>query len=341
MSLNRRLHWLIGIVLAATLSDGSRAYGAAALHSEVAPSDPPVGQVSACLSPEEFSRRALARRLGRLSADNETVGSIVARLETDYAVPLSFIENEMDVKISLAMSRPTVQEALVKIVDLAPVYRFATIAGHLVLFSRSAKWDERLEGIHIGPEPRDRVARQLAEAIKHRLPAFEDFGANLIGNHNTYVFNDPASVTGSGSVVELLVQLLGTRPPAVFSVNKLEAWPAAQLFLGGVTSWQSLKLIAPAGVMHPGETMQLKAVGALEDGTRYDVTAGVCGSIYLINDEHLIGVSADGLAKARGTGEASIEVRNADESAITEVKVVPPAAGATGGSAAVPPRDRP
>jgi hypothetical protein len=310
------------------------------MHIQVTPVASWQGPVSACLSPEEFSRRALARRLRELSANNEAVGSVVARLETDYDVPLSFIENKEDVKVTFAMSGPTVQEALAKIVELAPAYRYATIAGHLLLFSRSAKWDERLEGIHLGPAPRDRVASQLAEEIRHKLPAFADFGANLIGNHNTYVFNDPVSVTGSGSVVELLVQLLGTRPPAVFSVNKLEAWPAAQLFLGGVHYWQALKLIPSVSVMHPGEAMQLKAIGALEDGTRDDVTAG-CGSIYLVNDEHIIAVSADGLVTARAMGEAYLEVRNADESAVADIKVVPPTAGAVGGSAAVPAKEHP
>ena len=172
------------------------------------------------------------------------------------------------------------------------------------------------------------------------MAAFSDFGANLIGNHNTYVFEDPASVFGSGSVVELLVQLLGSRPPAIFSVNELEAWPAAQLFLGGVTSWQSLKLIAPASVMHPGETMQLKNIGTLEDGTRQNVTAGACGSIYWASDEHIVTISADGLVTAKAAGDASLLTRNADEVASLEVKVVPPAAG-TAGSAALPPSQRP
>jgi hypothetical protein len=96
--------WFLSVAMAAALSGSSTV-------SKAEPSgDNPAqrqGSISGCLSPEELSNRTLKRHLGELSANNEAVASLVATLQTDYEVPLSFIEDDEDVKISFAMSGPT------------------------------------------------------------------------------------------------------------------------------------------------------------------------------------------------------------------------------------------
>ena len=327
MSLRRWHRWLWGAALTVSLSVLDSAADADPPSDRSAPRD---GPASPCVWTNESAQRALAQRLGELSVHDETVGRVAARLVNNHDVPLSFIESDEDVKISFVMSQATVQGVLEKIVDLAPVYRYGTIAGHLVLYPRNTKWDARLEGVHIGPGPRDRVAFKLTDELERRLPAFGKFGTWFEGNHNSYVFLDSVSVVGSGSVVELLVQLLGTRPSALFSVDKppLFAWP--MLSLGGVRYWQALKLTSPVQVLHRGEKVQLKLVGMLPDGTHREVTAGACGTVYLVSDEHVVTVSTDGLVTASGIGETWVVARNADQVNTLGIQVVNSAPGTTG-----------
>jgi hypothetical protein len=333
MSLSRWHCWLSGAALTVSLLGRASAFEAEPPSDRSAPRD---GVFSPCAWTDESARRALARGLGELSVHDETVGSVAARLENDYDVPLSFIESDGDPKISFTISQATVQGILEKIVELAPLYRYATIAGHLVLYPRSTKWEARLEDLHVGPGPRDRVASQLAAELERRLPVFAKFGTFLFGNHNSYVFLDTVSVVGSGSIVELLVQLLGTRPSAIFSINKPPLFASPMLSLGGVRYWQALKLTSPTEALHPGEKVQLKLIGILPDGTRKDVTAEACGTVYLVSDEQVVTVSADGLVTARGTGKTWVVARNADQVNTLGIQVAKAGSGVTGRSAPAP-----
>jgi len=338
MSPHRWHCWLLGAALAASIS------GRGSVSQEAPPSErsaPLDGQAAPCAWTDDGAQRALARGLAELSVHDETILSVAERLYNDHGVPLSFIESDDDPKISFAMSRPTVQGVLEKLVELAPVYRYATIAGHLVLYPRSAKWDARLEGLRIGPGPRDRVASKLTNEIERRLPAFGRLGTWFEGNHNSYVFLDQVSVVGSGSVVELLVQLLGARPSAIFSIQKPPQFTSPMLSLGGVPYWQALKLTSAAQVLHPGEKVQLKVMGILLDGRHRDVTAGACGTVYLVSLEHVVTVSADGLVTASGTGETWVVARNAEQVDTLGIQVAKPGSTVTGGSVAPPPGARP
>lgn len=331
MSKRRWHRWLLGAALIVSLSGRTGALQGGPASYPSAPVEAP------CASTKESVQRVLARRLGELSVHDETVASVAARLQKD-AVPLSFIARDEDLKISFAMSRPTVQEVLETIVKLAPAYRYATIADHLVLYPRGTTWETRLEGVHLGPGPRDRVAVKLTDEVERRLPGLAHFGTFLSGNHSSYVFQDTVSVAGSGSVVELLVQLLGVRPSAIFVVAKVMLgipWPL--LFLDGVATWQTIKLTSPTTLLHPGEMAQLKVIGTLLDATRQDVTAGACGTEYWVSDERVVTVSADGLVTARNPGAAWVQARNADEQNILSIQVAKSGSSVTKESAAAPP----
>ena len=112
MNLLRGHSWPLGIAMASVLSLSLSAFAATPASDRP---DLRQGQVTDCLSPEEFLRRSLARHLGALSMNNQTVKSVVARLETDYSVPVSFIDSDDSANITLAMSRPAVQEVLANV----------------------------------------------------------------------------------------------------------------------------------------------------------------------------------------------------------------------------------
>jgi hypothetical protein len=290
---------------------------------------------SPCAWMEQTPQRALAQVLGDLSVHEETVASVAQRLKYTHHVPLSFIASDEDPKITFALPRPTVRAALDKVLALAPIYRLATIHGHLVLYPRDSKWETRLEDLHIGTDSRRQVTSQLAKEIRRRLPALA-IGPIFSGPVDPYVLQDRVSVEGSGSVVELLVQLLGTRPPAVFWIEKDPPLIGDLLTLGGVRFWQDVALASPTHAMRPGEIAQLKVVGMLLDGTRREVTAGTCGTVYRVSDERVATVSTDGLLTAHGPGQAWIQAGNAGPVSIKSVQVVEPGPRTTGGGASPP-----
>jgi hypothetical protein len=328
--------WLLSAAVTGSFSAGVRTVEAEPPPVEAASQDT---VASTCAWPEESGQRVLTWAVDSLSVQDETVGSIVARLHASQDVPLSFIENDAELRLSFTMRHVTVQQILDKVVERAPVYRYVTIAGHLVLYPRSTKWDARLDALRLGPASREKVAAQLGRLIQ-RLPVFADFGGLVVaGKTNTYLFEDPVLVAGSGSVVELLVQLLGSRPSATFSILKMPApWGQLALFLGGVRSLQSLKLSSPSTVLHRGQKVQLRVVGVLRDGTHKDLTAGACLTTYRVSDTKIVTVSADGLLTAHGSGPAWVEAVNTDGIDLLEIQVSPSGSGTTGTGAALPPR---
>jgi hypothetical protein len=284
------------------------------------------GAASSCSWPGNSVQRIMEKGVGEFSVHDETVADVVTRLRDGYDVPLSFIENDDDEeKLSFSMHQATVQGVLSRIAGSAPSYRFATFGGRLVLYPRGTKWDARLDVGHLGTGPRERLASQLAGEIRRQLPGFARFGQITAGNMNSYVYQDSVSVTGAGSVVDLLVQLLGARPAAVFSIYNVPSMRVSQLFLGGVRYWQAVKLISPASSLRSDERAQLKVIGVFPDAGRQDVTAGSCLTTYWVSDEKVATVSADGLVTAHGLGAAWIRAENSDQIDVVSIQVAGPA----------------
>jgi hypothetical protein len=276
---------------------------------------------SPCSWPGDSARRTLARNVGDLAVRDEAVGDVVVSLRDQHDIPLSFIESDNEVEVTFSISQASLQKVLDTIVAAAPAYRYDTIAGHVVLYPRSMRWEERLEIKSLGPGERGAIASLLADQIERSLPAFPKFGLFTTGNVNSYVYRDPVIVGGAGSVVNLLAQMLGSRPSAVFSILKVPSMGVMQLFLGGVRYWQTLRLSSPVKLMSPGEEAQLKVIGALPDGGGVDLTAAVCGTRYSTSDEKLVVVTPDGVIRARGKGTAWVRVENGDQADVLSIEV--------------------
>ena len=165
------------------------------------------------------------------------------------------------------------------------------------------------------------VASLLTGQIERSLPAFRGFGLFTAGNVNSYVYRDPVIVDGPGSVVNLLAQLLGSRPSAVFSIIKVPSMGVMQLFLGGVRYWRALRLSSPIKFMSPGEEAQLKVIGDLPGGDSVDLTAGSCGTRYSTSDEKLVVVTPDGVIRSRGKGTAWVRMENGDQVDVLSIEV--------------------
>jgi hypothetical protein len=255
----------------------------------------------------------LVRRVSQFSVKGADVETAIAELSTRANLPLSFIQEDgKDAPVTLEMRDATVRQILDELVARTPSYRYSLIAGRLVLYPRDPKWETQIEDIHLGPAPRVQVAHALAKELSRRLPAFADLvGPWVLGDSRAYTYQDQVSVAGPGSVLELLVQLLGNRPSTFLLLDRNERTPFQSLSVSSRDQLETLKLTAPAMVLRRrDETVQLKLVGTLKYGSvSVNLTPGECGTIYEVGDEQVIGVSADGLVTARGNGEASVRAR--------------------------------
>jgi hypothetical protein len=261
-----------------------------------------------CLWQEVTGERLLGRKLDDLSVTNATVLEAWASV-TAHGVPLSFIEGESETRLSLNLSRITVREALDAIVAHAPGYRYALISGRLVLYPRDPRWETRLGDVRLGPGRRLQVAKDLLDLVR-RTPTLSAIGYPvMIGDPRSFVYQDKVSVVGTGSVLELLVQLLGDRPSAIFLLGDATGG-MHQFLLSGVVLLRSLRLLMPSTTLRHGDAVQLKVLGSLYDGSPKDLTAGACLTTYWVSDERILTVSPDGLVRAHGTGEARVKASN-------------------------------
>ena len=277
-----------------------------------APASPPAAAPLAplgCAWPELTGTRLLDRRLGPVSFKSATVWEVVHRLIRERHVPLSFIEDIPAVRLSIELGDGTLRQVLNAVVAHLPRYRYAFVGSRLVLYPHDSPWDTgRLDGMNFGPGPRRRVGIDLVEELLRRVPALAQADLRdpwLFGNPENFLYQDPVEVKGPGSPLELFVQLLGSRASAVFTVNKIKGTRGMPLWFNSADLVQSVELTpAETDLVHRDQTVQLKLVGTLYDGTHKDLTSIACGTEYSVHDPKVIAVSPGGLVTVRGEGRS-------------------------------------
>jgi hypothetical protein len=292
--------------------------GMAMLSPKVEPSSrPPTQSVSLagsalpCSWSEVSGERLLDRRVGDFSVTDVRVEVAVAQLSDKTNLPLSFIQAEPEAKVSLDLRGATVRQVLDGIVAHVPRYRYGIVSGRLVLYPSDPKWELRIDDLRLGPGPRLRMTKDLASELSRRLPQFATFGGPWVSGDG-YTYRDVVSVVGPASVLELLVQLLGSRPSTYFIVVKEAGWLGSSLSVCSIAQLRSIKLSAPDTTLRRrDETVQLKLVGTLEySGSPKDLTDGACGTVYSTSDERVLTVSPTGLVRVRGSGKAKVKASN-------------------------------
>jgi hypothetical protein len=275
-----------------------------------------------------IGERLLDARVGPFACTDVTVESVWLRLVNEHAVPLSFIQADPEVKVSLDLRDATVRQVLDAVVARAPAYRYGVIHDRLVLFPRDQKWDMRLDGFKLGPADRFSVAVHLADELSRRVPAFAGLlpPTYLVMGRVGSIYRDVVTVASPGTVLELLVQLLGQRPSAVFSLRR-DRSGHQELDLSGLELLPSFVVKAPTTTLRDrADTVQLKVLGKLRGvGESLDFTAGSCGTTYSSSDEEVVAVSADGLVSVRGSGTATVSARNDNSLSALGFTVILPA----------------
>jgi len=295
----------------------------------------PALAAASCPWPEAMGQRLLDRRVGTLSLGLVEVEKAVAEICDRSDLPLSFIQAPSHPRISLELHDASVRQALDAVLAQAPEYRYSFVAERLILYPQEPVWQTRLENISLGPGPRLQVTRALAAELARRLPFFAHLsGAWVLGNGASYNYRDVVTVRGPGSLLELFVQLLGTRPGTFFIFDQpTEA--RASLSVSSQDQLRSLKLLAAATTtLHErGEAVQLRVIGTLRSGGDKNVTARACGTVYTVSDERVLSVSSDGLVSAHASGQAEVTADNeSQEDRVTFTVTLPePAPGALTG----------
>jgi hypothetical protein len=266
--------------------------------------EPPALGGPGCPWPELSGERLLDRRLGSISFTNAALWQVWKELVEKRGVPLSLIEDPTEARVTLNLPSCTVRQLLDQIVARTAGYRYGFVGPHLVLYSTNPWWQTRIEDLGLKQDGRWRVMDELLARLSPRAPsAVRIKPAGELGDLTNFIFDDEVRVTGPATVVELLLQLLGHRTSAVLAVSSWGFPPPGSLSIEATPLLQSLDVTAPTTTLRRrGETVQLKVTGLLRDGTRQDLTAGACGTLYRTLADH-VEVSSDGLVTAAEDGE--------------------------------------
>jgi hypothetical protein len=279
----------------------------------------------ACPWKSQSGQRLLDRHLeGSLSFVQATVEDIVRELMEKHHVPLSFIAADAAPRLTFTIREGTLRELLERIVTEAPVYRYRFVGARLVLYPADPLWESRLDDLRLAPGPRRWVGEALVVELRRRVPALAVLNPPwTIGTMDSFVYRDQVSVAGPASLVELFTQVLGNRASASFMVSK-RGGQITTFWLESTPLIRSLELTAPTTTLRrPGETVQLRLVGTLYDGTRQALTAAACGAEYATHPPQVLKVSPEGLVTAIGTGEAEVTAFSEDVGATLELRVEP------------------
>lgn len=266
--------------------------------------EPPALGGPGCPWQELSGERLLDRRLGSVSFTNAALWQVFKELVEKRGVPLSLIEDPTEARVTLNLPSCTLRQLLDQIVARTAGYRYGFVGPHLVLYSTNPWWQTRIEDLGLKAGGRWTVMDELLARLSPRAPAVVRFKpAMALGDLRNFIITDEVRVTGPGTVLELLVQLLGNRTSAVLAVSTWGFPPPGSLSIEATPLLQSLSVTAPMTTLRRrGETVQLKVTGLLRDGMRQDLTAGACGTLYRTLDDQ-VEVSPDGLVTAAADGE--------------------------------------
>jgi hypothetical protein len=285
---------------------------------------PPDLGPTGCPWPELSGRRLLDRPLGSISFSNAALWQVARDLVHEYGVPISLIEADPKTRVTLAMPSCSLQQLLDHIVSATADYRYGFVGSHLLLYSKDPKWQTRIDNLSPISGARVMVGGELMVRLRHLAPVLGHFRqAGYRGNPDAFILQDEVQVSGPATVIELLTQVLGERPSAVFALSAVGQPIPPSLWLDTVPIVQEIEVTAPTTRLRQGEEVQVKVSGVLRDGKRKDLTAASCGTHYWVI-EKTIQVSRDGLVAAVSPGMGWVVVSYENLGQSIGLEVVPP-----------------
>lgn len=180
--------------------------------------------LTACGSKEVPMENPLDRSIPGVTLSDVEVQVVVALLRASYKVPISFIEAEDGPRLTLDVAEGPLKGLLDKIVLQSPEYRYAVVGGRLVLYPNLPLYDAVVEGVQITNLSRLEAGLAYALHLNREVPGFERLaGPVLKGAENSPVYKAVVSLSPRDTVLNHLVQLLGTDTTVVFSIRKTQS----------------------------------------------------------------------------------------------------------------------
>jgi hypothetical protein len=340
----RRLSWSILAVLGTMAVDG---VSAQVQLDQSHPGDVMGAEmdreVDPCAWAAATGETLLGRPIGAVALADASLTTDLMRLLHRRAVPISFLEADKDSRITLHFADPTLREVLDAVIVQAPVYRYAFIRGHLVLYPRISPYELPLADFTLALTPRLKAAFLLVTELNKRHSAFARLESPMIvGDINHFIYDDQVAISGAANVLDGLVQLLGNRPSAVFDVI-LTRWRGrdaepGQRYLDLVSAEvvQSVSVKPAIKSLRVGETVRLQVIATLAGGASQDVTAAACGTTYIAANSKVATVDENGMVRALTPGAEEIVVHNELQSGALIFKVTAGTAAAGAPKASVP-----
>jgi hypothetical protein len=266
----------------------------------------------------------LSRRIGPVNLTGAYLAEQVMPMLFKRNVPLSFVEDKKDLRITLQMADPTLQEVLESITHQAPTYKYEFVLDHLVLAPKSFQYQLPLENFSLPPTKRGKVAYLLVTELQRRYPAFSNMvSPGIFGNASHFIYQDLVEISGATNLLNALAQMLGSRPSAVFLIVYLQ-WGPPALQLDAVDSVTSLSVEPASAPLRVGEAMQLRVTATLVGGAKQDVTSSACRTTYASTQPKSAVADENGLLRALQPGEGEILVRSELQTGSVLFKVTAP-----------------
>lgn len=199
------------------------AYGFDAAPAEVAPHKAEVQEP--CWASTASPANDLLSRKVSLGTAPESIFALIGRLH-DQGVPLSFIDSFRGETFVAKEKQETVRLLLRELVERFPVYRCQVRDGRLLLFPQTddRRYETTVTGLTIENVPRYAAAGQLVRHLNETVAGFSDLlGPMMAGFAEAPAYVEPVTLARSGTVPELLMQLLGKNPKVFVVVTRAKS----------------------------------------------------------------------------------------------------------------------
>ena len=151
----------------------------------------------------------------------DVVTRFVHSLRDVRHLPIHFVQADDRIEGIELESQGDLQTELGALVAQVPAYRWTEIAGHTILYPRTAVWDAQIDGVLIADVPRLEAATNFVAQVRATVPELADLAEPpLIGNPHSPVYQQTVSLTPAGSILEHLVNLAGPYPRIVFTIER-------------------------------------------------------------------------------------------------------------------------
>jgi hypothetical protein len=151
----------------------------------------------------------------------DVVTSFVRLLRDVRHVPIHFVQADERIEGIELESQGDLAMELGALVARVPAYQWTEIAGHSILYPRTAVWDAPIGGVQITGLPRLEAAAKFVAQVRAAVPELADLAEPpMIGDPRSPVYRQTVSLRPEGSILEHLVELAGPYSRIAFTIER-------------------------------------------------------------------------------------------------------------------------